>query len=147
MAFARATRARCSPLQSSISASIRSPRRRRTWRRPALRCAWTRDPDAMAGLTRLSRCQRVRGLPLDPGLGTTLFMIQAASFTLAEEAVEAVIAAVAGDRAGLVTEAADVLYHLLIVLRSRDVPLDAVMNELERRTAQSGLAEKASRPR
>ena len=59
---------------------------------------------------------------------------------LGEEAVE-------GDRAGLVAEAADVLYHLLVVLRSRDVPLDAVMNELERRTAQSGLAEKASRPR
>jgi len=66
---------------------------------------------------------------------------------LGEEAVEAVIAAVEGDRAGLVAEAADVLYHLLVVLRSRDVPLDAVMNELERRTAQSGLAEKASRPR
>jgi len=40
-----------------------------------------------------------------------------------------------------------VLYHLLVVLRSRDVPLDAVMNELERRTVESGLAEKASRPR
>jgi phosphoribosyl-ATP pyrophosphohydrolase len=71
----------------------------------------------------------------------------AAAKKLGEEAVEAVIAAVEGDRAGLVAEAADVLYHLLVVLRSRDVPLDAVMNELERRTAQSGLAEKASRPR
>lgn len=71
----------------------------------------------------------------------------AAAKKLGEEAVEAVIAAVEDDRAGLVAEAADVLYHLLVVLRSRDVPLDAVMNELERRTAQSGLAEKASRPR
>src|SRR5215216_8043252 len=62
-------------------------------------------------------------------------------------ALPILIAAVEGDRAGLVAEAADVLYHLLVVLRSRDVPLDAVMNELERRTAQSGLAEKASRPR
>ena len=64
---------------------------------------------------------------------------------LGEEAVEAVIAAVEGDRAALVAEAADVLYHLLVVLKSRDVPLDEVMRELQRRTAQSGLAEKASR--
>ena len=64
---------------------------------------------------------------------------------LGEEAVEAIIAAVEGDRKAIVAEAADVLYHLLVVLRSRSVPLDDVMAELERRTAQSGLAEKASR--
>jgi phosphoribosyl-ATP pyrophosphohydrolase len=69
----------------------------------------------------------------------------AAAKKLGEEAVEAVIAAVEGDRPGLVAEAADVLYHLLVVLQSRDVPLDEVMRELKRRTAQSGLAEKASR--
>ncbi len=62
-----------------------------------------------------------------------------------EEAVEAVIAAVSGDRAALTAEAADVLYHLLVLLRAGDVPLEAVMAELERRTAQSGLAEKAAR--
>ena len=65
---------------------------------------------------------------------------------LGEEAVEAAIAAVQGDRAALVAEAADVLYHLLVVLRGADVPLDAVMAELERRTTRSGLAEKAARP-
>jgi phosphoribosyl-ATP pyrophosphohydrolase len=64
---------------------------------------------------------------------------------LGEEAVEAVIAAVTGDRAGLVGEAADVLYHLLVTLRAAGVPLAGIMAELERRTAQSGLAEKASR--
>ncbi|SFU31816.1 phosphoribosyl-ATP pyrophosphatase [Methylobacterium sp. 174MFSha1.1] len=64
---------------------------------------------------------------------------------LGEEAVEAAIAAVQGDRDGLTAEAADVLYHLLVVLRATDVPLEAVMAELERRTAQSGIAEKASR--
>jgi phosphoribosyl-ATP pyrophosphohydrolase len=64
---------------------------------------------------------------------------------LGEEAVEAVIAAVAGDRANLTKEAADVLYHLLIVLKGANVPLSAVMAELEARTAQGGLAEKASR--
>jgi len=63
-----------------------------------------------------------------------------------EEAVEAVIAAVEGDLRGLKMEAADVLYHLLVVLRLRGVPLQDVLAELERRTAQSGLAEKAARP-
>jgi len=64
---------------------------------------------------------------------------------LGEEAVEAVIAAVQGDYRALVMESADVLYHLLVVLRSRGVPLQDVLDELERRTAQSGLKEKASR--
>ncbi|GJD73432.1 phosphoribosyl-ATP diphosphatase [Methylobacterium goesingense] len=64
---------------------------------------------------------------------------------LGEEAVEAAIAAVQGDRAGLVSEAADVLYHLLVVLRGGGIPLDEVLAELERRTAQSGIAEKAAR--
>jgi phosphoribosyl-ATP pyrophosphohydrolase len=64
---------------------------------------------------------------------------------LGEEAVEAAIAAVQGDRAELVREAADVLYHLLVVLKGGGVPLDEVMAELQRRTAQSGLAEKAGR--
>jgi phosphoribosyl-ATP pyrophosphohydrolase len=66
---------------------------------------------------------------------------------LGEEAVEAVIAAVEGDRNGLKMEAADVLYHLLVVLRARSVPLQDVLDELARRTGQSGLAEKASRPK
>ena len=64
-----------------------------------------------------------------------------------EEAVEAVIAAAQGDRSALVAESADVLYHLLVLLHGCGVPLGDVMAELERRTAQSGLAEKASRPR
>ena len=64
-----------------------------------------------------------------------------------EEATEAVIAAVAEDDSALVGEAADVLYHLLVVLKARDIPLALVMAELERRTAQSGHAEKASRPK
>lgn len=65
---------------------------------------------------------------------------------LGEEAVETVIAALGPDRAALVGESADLLYHLLVVLRIADVPLDEVMAELERRTGMSGVAEKASRP-
>ena len=64
---------------------------------------------------------------------------------LGEEATEAVIAAVTGDRAELTKEAADLLYHLLVVLRAAGVPLADIMAELDARTAQSGLAEKASR--
>lgn len=64
---------------------------------------------------------------------------------LGEEGVEAALATAAGSKLELVAEAADVLYHLLVALRVRDVPLGDVMAELERRTAQSGLQEKASR--
>lgn len=64
---------------------------------------------------------------------------------LGEEAVEAVIAAMAEDRDDLREEAADLLYHLLVVLRIAGVPLAAVMAALERRSARSGLAEKADR--
>ncbi|WP_136635440.1 phosphoribosyl-ATP diphosphatase [Pseudooceanicola onchidii] len=63
-----------------------------------------------------------------------------------EEAVEAIIEAVKGDRAGLTSEAADVLYHLLVMLAARDVPLSDVLAELERREGTSGIAEKAARP-
>jgi len=62
-----------------------------------------------------------------------------------EEAVEAIIEAVKGDRDALIGEAADALYHLLVMCAARDVTLDDIETELSRRTAQSGLAEKASR--
>lgn len=62
-----------------------------------------------------------------------------------EEAIEAIIAAVKDDRENLTNEAADVLYHLLVMLAARDVPLSDVMAVLEARTGQSGLAEKAAR--
>ena len=62
-----------------------------------------------------------------------------------EEAVEVVIAACERDRAALTNEAADVLYHLLVLLKTMDLPLAAVLAELSRRTAQSGHEEKAAR--
>ncbi len=62
-----------------------------------------------------------------------------------EEAIEAIIEAVKGDKAKLASEAADVLYHLLVMLAARDVTLNDVMAELEKRQGQSGIAEKASR--
>tara|TARA_R110002124_G_scaffold133186_1_gene295850 strand:- start:323 stop:643 length:321 start_codon:yes stop_codon:yes gene_type:complete len=62
-----------------------------------------------------------------------------------EEAVEAIIEAVRGDRARLTSEAADVLYHLLVMLAARDVTLAEVLAELQRREGTSGIAEKAAR--
>jgi phosphoribosyl-ATP pyrophosphohydrolase len=64
---------------------------------------------------------------------------------LGEEAVETVIAAVAQDDAALAGEAADLLFHLMILLNARGVPLSAVLAELERREGKSGLVEKAGR--
>jgi phosphoribosyl-ATP pyrophosphohydrolase len=62
-----------------------------------------------------------------------------------EEAVEAIIEAVKGDRARLTAEAADVLYHLLVMLAAQDVSVADVMAELARREGTSGIAEKARR--
>lgn len=64
---------------------------------------------------------------------------------LGEEAVEAVIAAMQGDRGGVIGEAADLLFHLAVLLADLDIPLDDVLAELERREGTSGLAEKAAR--
>jgi phosphoribosyl-ATP pyrophosphohydrolase len=63
-----------------------------------------------------------------------------------EEAVEAVLAVVGEDRDRVVAEAADVFYHLLVMLRARGVTLAEVEALLETRTKKSGLEEKASRP-
>lgn len=62
-----------------------------------------------------------------------------------EEAIEAVIAAAIGDRENLTAEAADVIYHLLVMLAARDIPLSDVMAVLAARQSQSGHAEKAAR--
>ena len=64
---------------------------------------------------------------------------------LGEEAIETVLAAVGEDRARVTAEAADLLYHLLIVLHARGIALAEVEAALAERTRQSGLAEKASR--
>ena len=62
-----------------------------------------------------------------------------------EEAIEAIIEAVKGDQSKLTCEAADVLYHLLVMLAARDLTLADVYAELERREGVSGIAEKAAR--
>jgi phosphoribosyl-ATP pyrophosphohydrolase len=70
-----------------------------------------------------------------------------ASKKLAEEALEAALAAVKGDREGLTAESADLIYHWLVVLAVAGVSLDEVAARLEAREGKSGVAEKASRKR
>jgi phosphoribosyl-ATP pyrophosphohydrolase len=99
-------------------------------------------------LADLERIVAARGRSGDPDSWTAkLFAhgIDKAAQKLGEEAVETVIAAVKGDADALVTESADLLYHWLVVLALAGVPLSSVLAELERRTGQSGTAEKASR--
>ena len=62
-----------------------------------------------------------------------------------EEAVETIVAALAEDRAALVGEVADLLFHLMMLLAAKGVPLAEVLAELDRREGTSGLAEKAAR--
>lgn len=62
-----------------------------------------------------------------------------------EEAIEAIIEAVKDNREGLISESADVLFHLLVMLQSRNVSIDEVLAELARRQGTSGLTEKAAR--
>ena len=64
---------------------------------------------------------------------------------LGEEAVETVVAALTGSREELIGEAADTLFHLLVLLDAKGVPLAEVLNELDRREGTSGIAEKAAR--
>lgn len=71
--------------------------------------------------------------------------MEKAAKKLGEEAVETVIAAMQGNRAALTSETADLLFHLLVVLKMADIPLGDVMAELGRRTQESGLSEKAAR--
>ena len=75
---------------------------------------------------------------LDRGIGHC-------SKKLGEEAIETVLAATSEDRERLISEPADLLYHLLVVLRARDITLSEVEAELGERTRQSGLDEKSMR--
>jgi phosphoribosyl-ATP pyrophosphohydrolase len=71
--------------------------------------------------------------------------VAACAKKLGEEATEAVIAAVSESRERFCSETADLIYHLLVLMEARNLPLEEVLKELERRAQQSGHAEKASR--
>jgi phosphoribosyl-ATP pyrophosphohydrolase len=99
-------------------------------------------------LADLAKIVRDRGRSGDSGSYTAKLLgegVERTAKKFGEEAVEAALAAVSGDRKALTAEAADVLYHLLVMLEAANVGLPDVMAELQRRTAQTGLEEKASR--
>lgn len=100
-------------------------------------------------LDELTAIVRARGRSGDAGSYTAKLLAKGPARVakkFGEEAVELVIAAVEGDADALTAEAADMLYHFIVLLEARGIALDGVLAELQRRTAQSGLAEKASRP-
>lgn len=102
----------------------------------------------MTALTRLAAIIAARK-DADPSTSWTAKLLASGPEKCAEkfgeEAIEAIIEAVKGDRAKLTAEAADVVYHLLVMLAARDVTLADVLAELERREGTSGVAEKALR--
>jgi len=84
----------------------------------------------------------------DPGDSWTARLLAdptLASKKLAEEAMEAALAAVKGEKDALAAESADLVYHWLVVLAAQGVTLDEVAAKLEAREGSSGIAEKASR--
>lgn len=103
----------------------------------------------MFDLDELQRIIAERARSGDPDSWTARIVaggIDKAAQKLGEEAVETVIAAIRGDRNALIRESADLVYHWMVMLAVADIPLADIVDELERRTGQSGLAEKASRP-
>jgi phosphoribosyl-ATP pyrophosphohydrolase len=101
-------------------------------------------PEELAVLGRLESVIRARRGG-DPAASHTARMPAKCAQKFGEEAVETVIAAVSEDRAALVSEAADALYHLMLVLASREVGLAEVMADLAKREGTSGIAERAAR--
>ena len=103
----------------------------------------------MTALTRLAATSAARS-GADPQTSWTAKLLakgpEKCAEKFGEEAIEAIIEAVKGDHDRLVSEAADVLYHLLVMLTSRCVSLAEVEAELTRREGRSGLDEKAARP-
>ncbi len=102
----------------------------------------------MDTLTRLEATIRQR-LAADPGESYVASLhargVPVIARKLGEEAVEAIVAVLAGSREELVGEAADVLFHLMVLLAEKGVPLTDVMAELDRREGISGHDEKAAR--
>ena len=110
----------------------------------------TPETTAMASFTVYDLEKRVQDrAKAEPGASYTRTLLDKGmahcAKKLGEEAVEVAISAIAEDRGRVVAETADLLYHLLVVLHARGIPLAEVEAELAERTRQTGLDEKAAR--
>ena len=106
------------------------------------------QPSAPDTLTRLEAtiCERRGASPAESYVASLNARgVPVMARKLGEEGVETVIAALSGSREELVGEAADLLFHLLVLLGAREIAFDEVLAELERREGVSGLEEKAGR--
>ena len=142
-------------LAASIFTSepIQSARQSSTWRRMALPCVWcekqgstmSNNLQVLADLA--ETIAKRRGEGPDQSYTAKLLSqgVEKCAKKFGEEAVELALASMKPDKAHITAEAADVLYHLVVLLAASDVPLSSVMEELERRKGVSGLAEKAAR--
>src|SRR6266851_4207603 len=148
-AFATVTRPRCSPPRSSISGRSASARQRHTSPRAVCRCGPRAMADALGdAVERLWRViESRRGADPDTSYTAKLFARGTAKIAqkLGEEAVEAVIEGVKGDRVALTGESADLLYHLFVLWAAVGVAPADVATELARREGTSGIAEKKGR--
>lgn len=102
----------------------------------------------MDDLRQLEHIIRKRAKARDDQSYTAKLLKQGVAYSarkMGEEALETLVAAIDENDESLVSEAADLIYHLLIVLRARNIDLSSVFEELQRRTTQSGLEEKALR--
>lgn len=102
-------------------------------------------PDTLARLAATIAARRGADAATSYVAGLLAAGPERAARKLGEEAIETIIAALGGDRAALTAEAADLLFHLAVLLEARGVPLADVMAELDRREGVSGIAEKAAR--
>src|SRR6185436_3132580 len=133
------------------SANTRCGRPRTTWPRPGCRCGSIRDIQAhMSAFTLNDLEARVHErAAASPDVSYTRKLLDKGvaqcAKKLGEEAVEVALAAVTEDREHVIGEAADLLYHLLVVLEARGIRLAEVEAVLAERTAYSGLDEKAAR--
>ena len=105
----------------------------------------TSNSDALARLAATIAERRAEGSPDSYTVKLIEKGVAKCAQKLGEEAVETVIAAMDGDRDAVVSESADLLYHLLVLLEASGVTLEDVLSELTRREGVGGLAEKAAR--
>src|SRR6185503_515790 len=154
MRSASAAPRQCLPRRSSTLVHMRCGTQSAIWRSTVFRCGSHERPAMSIATHRLEVLAELADTvaarrSASPDISYTAKLlsqgIEKCAKKVGEEAVEAALAAVKGDREHLRLEAADLFYHLVVLLEASDLPIAEVMNELEKRVGTGGLAEKADR--